>query len=112
MLITEMRTMGENIYKIRKAVGLSQEEAAWQAGISDRAFADIERGAVTPRVDSLLKICRVLKVTPDDLLTVEDTEDAMDPDNIMQQLEVLPPRDKKTVCRIVDAYVRSVKEIL
>lgn len=112
MLITDMQAMGDKIYRIRKAAGLSQEEAAWQAGISDRAFADIERGATTPRVDSLIKICRVLRVTPNDLLTEDEPEDALSPNNIMQQLELLPPRDMKTACNILDAYVRSVKETL
>ena len=30
MLITDMQAMGDKIYRIRKAAGLSQEEAAWQ----------------------------------------------------------------------------------
>ena len=112
MLITEMRTLGDKILKFRKAAGLSQEEAAWQAGISDRAFADIERGATTPRVDSFLKICRVLRVTPNELLCEEGPEDALDPEEIMKQIEILPPRDAKTALKIVDAYVRSIKEVL
>lgn len=51
------------IKEIREKHGISQNQLAKQTGISQSALSDIENGMTkNPRIDTLLKICEVLKV--------------------------------------------------
>ena len=79
MLISDLNTIGNNLYKIRKLRGLTQSEVAELSELSDRAYADIERGNVNMRIDTLLKICVTLKITPNDIL-LTDTDQITEKD--------------------------------
>ena len=46
MLIFDLRTIGNKLLTIRKRMGMTQAEVAEAAGLSDRTYADIERGSV------------------------------------------------------------------
>ena len=50
-------------------MGMTQAEVAESSGLSDRTYANIERGTANMRVESLLNICRALHITPDTILT-------------------------------------------
>ena len=69
MLISDPRQIGNRLLAIRKHIGLTQAEVAEAAGLSDRAYADIERGSVNMRIDTALRICQSLHITPDEILT-------------------------------------------
>ena len=71
MLISDPRQIGNRLLAIRKHIGLTQAEVAEAAGLSDRAYADIERGSVNMRIDTALRICQSLHITPDEILTVD-----------------------------------------
>ena len=62
MLIFNLNIIGNNLYKVRKANGLTQAEVAEKAELSDRTYADIERGNTIMRIDTLLKICNALHI--------------------------------------------------
>ena len=61
--------IGNKLLAIRKRTGMTQAEVAEAAGLSDRTYADIERGTVNMRTETLLRICNVLRITPDEILT-------------------------------------------
>ena len=107
MLIFDLHSIGENLYKVRKAKGLTQAEVAEMAELSDRTYADIERGSVTMRVDSLLKICTALRITPDEVLvkarTVELTE--KDVADILKNRSTV---EKETALKLLSVYVDSL----
>ena len=67
MLIFDFRAIGNRLLSVRKRLGLTQSEVAEAAGLSDRTYADIERGSVNMRIESILKICNVLHITPDEI---------------------------------------------
>ncbi|MDY3013911.1 MAG: helix-turn-helix transcriptional regulator [Evtepia sp.] len=69
MLIFDNRVVGNKLLTIRKRLGLTQTQVAEAAELSDRAYADIERGTVNMRMDTILRICRALRITPDEILT-------------------------------------------
>ena len=46
MLIFDLHTIGNRLLMIRKRMGMTQAEVAEAAGLSDRTYADIERGTV------------------------------------------------------------------
>ena len=72
MLVFDLYTIGAKLYEIRRRKGLTQAEVAEKAELSDRTYADIERGHVNMRVETLLKICSALNITPNSILVVEE----------------------------------------
>lgn len=66
MLINNLRQIGNRFLEFRKQRGLTQAEVAELANISDRTYADIERGGTNLRTVTLVAICSALKVTPND----------------------------------------------
>ena len=53
MLVSDLIRVGNRLLGFRKKAGLTQSEAAELAGLSDRAYADIERGSTNMRVETL-----------------------------------------------------------
>lgn len=63
-----------SLSKYRKAAGISQEKLADMLGVSRQAVSKWETGETQPEMANLLAICKILKVTPDELLGYEGTE--------------------------------------
>jgi len=62
------RRFAANLRRLRGAVGLSQEELAFRAGIHRTQVSLLEGGGRLPRVVTLVKLAGGLGVTPNDLL--------------------------------------------
>ena len=108
MLILDLHTIGNNLYKVRKSRGLTQAEVAEKSDLSDRTYADIERGSVTMRVDSLLKICIALHITPNDILVSGDPEQITEQD-IVNVINNCSNSEKETALRLLSVYFDSLK---
>lgn len=108
MLITELHTIGNNLYKVRKARGLTQAEVAERAELSDRTYADIERDSVAMRVDSLLKICTALHITPNEILVAADTA-AVTEQDIADAVKDCSDFEKKTAMKLLTVYLESLR---
>ena len=67
--------LGTKIRKYRQVAGLSQKELASRLGISNSRVSNWEQGINRPDADMLADICRVLEVSPSDLLGVTLTDD-------------------------------------
>lgn len=62
--------IGENIQKIRKLQGLTQDELARKANIPYTTIAKIESGMVkNPTIQTLVKIAKVLGIKVDELIS-------------------------------------------
>ena len=109
MLIHDMRRIGNNILVLRKKIGLTQAELAEKAGLADRTYADIERGNVNMRIETLLKICDALHVTPDCILTDDDTSLDIIASDITKRFDSCGEGEKRTALALLDLYLRSVK---
>jgi len=108
MLITDLRRIGNNLYTIRKAKGLTQAEVAEKADLSDRTYADIERGSVAMRVDSLLKICAALHITPDAVLVSDETAPITEQD-VLDAVRDCSDAEKDTALKLLAVYLDSLK---
>ena len=64
-------TIGEKIYRCRKANGCSQEELAALLGVSRQSVSKWETGDALPEVGKLLPMARCFQVTTDWLLDEE-----------------------------------------
>ena len=107
MLITDLHCIGNNLYTIRKARGLTQAEVAEKADLSDRTYADIERGSVAMRVDSLLKICAALHITPNEILVAADTA-AVTEQDIADAVKDCSDFEKETALKLLTVYLSPI----
>ena len=111
MLVTDLHAIGNALLSFRKHAGLTQAEAAEAAGLSDRTYADIERGTVNMRLETLLRICQALHITPDEILTAESSaRSGLNEDTVLFRLHACSPRDKETALRLLDVYLRSLEK--
>lgn len=108
MLIFDLRAIGNRLLSIRKRAGLTQAEVAEAAGLSDRTYADIERGSVNMRTETVLKICNVLHVTPDAIMTEENTTPARRQEELICKLNACSPQDRETALNLLDVYLKSL----
>jgi len=67
----DKKAVGERIKLRRKALGLSQENFAERIGRVPKFCADIERGQAGMSIQTMLTICALLKISPNDLLLGE-----------------------------------------
>ena len=67
-MFTDYKLLGKRIARRRKALGLTQSKVNEMAGLSDKYLSNIERAVSIPSIDVLMKLCAVLKTTPDTLL--------------------------------------------
>ena len=105
MLVFDLAAIGNKLCLIRKAAGMTQAEVAEAAGVCDRTYADIERGTVNMRIETLLRICAALKITPDEVLTSEADLSA---EEILRLLNTAPGKSRKTALKILEAYLQSI----
>jgi len=110
MLLLDMREIGNKLLAIRKRMGMTQVEVAEAAGLSSRTYADIERGTVNMRVETILRICEALHITPDEILTQNNTELTAQEEEILARLNACNPKDKETALRLLNVYLQSLSE--
>ena len=108
MLISNFSIIGNKLYAFRKRMGLTQADVAEAAGISDRTYADIERGTVNMRVETLLRVCAVLHITPDEILTDHAENPCALQTDITSRIEALSSKDKETALKLLDVFLRSL----
>lgn len=95
MLVYDFRTIGNKLLAIRKKAGLTQSEVADAANLSDRTYADIERGTVNMRIETILKICGALHITPDAVLTDDNPNLAAKQAELLEQLDHCTVQQKR-----------------
>ena len=108
MLLFDMMTIGNRLLAARKRLGMTQAEVAERAGLSDRTYADIERGTVNMRIETILRICGALHITPDEILTEEDCSIAARQNELIERLNACNPKDRETALRLLSVYLQSL----
>ena len=61
-------SLNDELKNARKAKGMTQNDAAKATGIKSTTISNWENGVSRPDVDSLVILCKVYEVTPNDLL--------------------------------------------
>lgn len=108
MLIFDLKVIGSKLYDIRNRKLMSRAIVAELAELSDRTYADIERGNVNMRLETLLKICRALGITPNDILVTEKTI-LVTTDTLENKIAHCSDTEKETALKLLDVYVNSIK---
>lgn len=74
----EQMDFAKNLQMFRKQANLSQEDLADRLHISRQAVSKWEIGQSTPDLDTCMKLCEILDVTPDALLLGREAEEKPD----------------------------------
>lgn len=108
MLVFEFHAIGNKLHAIRKKMGMTQADVAEAAGLSARTYADIERGSVNMRIETILRICNVLHITPDEILTENASSLTSQQEELWQRLNLCSPKDKETALQLLSVYLQSL----
>lgn len=81
-----MNTMGSRIAARRKEKGMTQEELAAKLGVSAQAVSKWENDVSCPDISLLPRLCRILGITSDELLTGDNSS-----------VKMLPPSQRKSM---------------
>lgn len=109
MLIFDMKEVGLKIQEARQRTGKTQTEIAEIAGLSGRAYADIERGCVNMRLGSFLHICNALSVTPDELLIAKGSSLSYQQEELWNRLIASRPYERNVAFQLLSAYLQSLE---
>ena len=109
MLVSNIHEIGSKMLFVRKKAWLTQADVAERAGLSDRTYADIERGETNMRVETLLRICKVLKITPDEVLSNDDYSHNTTFEEIIYRIQDCPPKNIKTAAKLLSVYLDSIE---
>ena len=110
MLIFDFKVIGNKLLSIRKKAGLTQAEVAESAGLSDRTYADIDRGTVNMRTETLLRICDALTITPDEILTEDTPLIELKQNELIEQLSSCSNKDREIALRLLSVFLQSLDE--
>lgn len=108
MLISDMHIIGNKLLTFRKQKGLTQAEVAELAEISDRTYADIERGSTNMRMETLVSICKALNITPNQILIDDDNALHIEQEKLFKQLNSCKAKEKETALKILSVYLNSI----
>lgn len=95
------------IYSCISFSGVTVSCKAEAAGLSDRTYADIERGSVNMRTETILKICEALHITPDEILT-ETSSTEYKQHELFERLSLCSSKERETALNLLEVYLQSL----
>lgn len=103
--------VGKRISLIRKNRGMTQEQLAEKAELSNIYISHIENSRSIPSLETLMKICSALDTTPDEVLlgTKQDMENYLQSD-IQKKLILCTPKERRMVSRFIDLLLEEREE--
>ncbi|MCL2638904.1 MAG: helix-turn-helix domain-containing protein [Oscillospiraceae bacterium] len=105
---TIQKSFGENLRKYRNMSGKSQEELAFSAEISTVHLGALERGEKCPTIETLLKLCTAMRISPTRLLELGDYEyESSEAVFIINRaLKDIPDKDKVQLALVFEQLVK------
>jgi len=104
--------IAKRIAKLRKERGFTQVELAKKLKAPQSIISRYERGELRLHGDLLIKLAKVLEVTPNDLLGIDSDSKATEAIprqwlKRLQKIKSLSRRDHEALLRTVDALLKS-----
>lgn len=78
MTPNELKAIGERISARRKQLGFTQEQIAEKMDVSIQMVSNLERGNKAIKIENLIKISKILKVSTDYILLGSHNENDLD----------------------------------
>lgn len=101
-----LKDMGQRIMVRRKSMRMTQEELAEKLGVSTQMISNLELGKKAIRPENLAKVCEVLELNADFILTGTSTKTAVD--TIAEKLILLSKEELQIVSDLID-YMNDKK---
>lgn len=101
-----LKTMGRRIMVRRKAQRMTQEELAEKLGVSTQMISNLELGKKAIRPENLARVCDVLGLSADFVLTGTNTKTAVDA--VAEKLTRLTAEELQMVSDMID-YMNNKK---
>lgn len=95
-------TLSDNIKNFRKFRFMTQKELAAQLGLTVTTVANWEQKNPNFSVDTLVKICKVLRITPNQLLGIDPCE---------EYEEFKENCQKNTDIKRIFSYAQGIREL-
>ena len=100
----DKKLIGKRIRHRREVAGLSQEQLAEKLALSTNHISSMECGKSLLTTKRLLDLCDILGGTPNYYLLGEIGPEE---DRITTLIQKLSPREQKTLCRLLVAYLHG-----
>lgn len=99
----DYKQLGNNIAKERKKNNWTQEQLSEKIGMSSNYISNIENNYSIPSLETLVKICSALDVTPDYLLlgTIYSSEKYLN-DEIVNKISRCNGKQRRFVSKFID----------
>ncbi len=106
--------ISKNIAKYRKELGISQKELAELVGAKNlTTVSSWERGISSPDADTIIKICKLFKISLYDLYEVhieKSTELTTEQKNLIDKYDSLDPYGKDLVDTVISKELKRIEE--
>jgi len=93
--------LGQNIMRWRKALGLTQDQLAFQLEVEPETISRFERGATLPSLSTLSRLAEILGATVAQLLGEEPPPSRRNVEKLAAWIEPLSKRDQKFVLDVM-----------
>ncbi len=93
--------LSKNIKNARANANMTQDMLSEKVNISTQFLRDIEAGRKTGSISTLINICLVLNITPNELLYGIFKDKIEENENLLPKITVLSERDKKIINVII-----------
>lgn len=90
--------LGNRIYELRKAKGLSQKDLGSLLGVSNKAVSKWETGAALPKTETLIKLASVFDISAEELLNGK-----------REKIETLDGMSENTKSFLLKHKIRSIE---
>ena len=104
--MANLKEIGKRIQNRRKQLGFTQEHLADEMNVSVQMVSNLERGNKAIRIDNLLRLCQLLNVSTDYILTGKENDS--DISALAQQIAALPEKEKDMI-RVLVEYCSTEK---
>ena len=95
-----LKEIGRRIYLRRKELELTQEQLAEQMEVSIQMISNLELGKKAIRPENIVKVCKVLNISADYILTGERGEWELN--SLVQKIAKLSAEDQKLLEKLID----------
>lgn len=102
-----LKEMGQRIMVRRKSLRMTQEELAEKLGVSTQMISNLELGKKAIRPDNLARVCGILGLSADFVLTGTHTKTAID--TVAEKLIQLTTEELQMISDMID-YMNTKKQ--